>query len=223
MVTHWLGIVTIAALLGGILVPRPAFAQVDGRCGQPCVTSWVTEASYARRVAGGPVRRGADIGPPYEYGEAGEWHLTASTGFVRGLSRRVGVGAVVAAGLWSELYLSAGARLRIGLAPDLTLDVTPTYILAGADYELSPGLLDVGLMWRNRVGVTVQAGAVNTYSYDPEPPAGDPFTTVRKRLALSAGVRLGEVPGRVGILADAAALAGVYALFLLYCGSSGCD
>ena len=205
-----------------LLPPGAAMAQAPSSCEPACANTWITEASYARRVAGGPSRPNGGIFGAYEYGEAGAWHLTATTGIVHGVSRRVGIGAVVSAGLWSELYASLGARLRLGLSPEVTLDLTPTVVIAGDDVEVPDAMLDASVMWRDRIGVSVQAGAITAYTYRPDPPPGDPYTTTRRRLAMSAGIRLGEVPGRIGILADAAALAGLFGVYLLYCGG-GCD
>jgi hypothetical protein len=139
------------------------------------------------------------------------------------VTSRVGVGGVVTAGLWDEFYAGLGPRLRLRVAPDLTVDLTPTYRLARSRQALSRGQLDASVMWRDRVGLSVQASAYDQYLYRQPPGGGDGVNEMRRRLALSAGIRLGGLPGRVGILADAAALAGLFALVLITCGSGGCD
>ena len=203
------GAVLVLALWSPLDAQSAPLSGTD--CGQevgvPCKRVLVTEATYGLRLSG------TDNG-------AGRINLAGSFGAVVPVARRIGVGAVAAAGLWDETYLGLGARLRVHASPGVALDFTPTYLLYRSGSDQGRGLLDVAVMYRDRIGVIAQVASF-TYNACPDDDPSCAMTTQQKSTVLFAGVRLGSKPGRVGLLVDVALLVVGIVAYMIDC-SSGC-
>lgn len=213
----------ILALLGGTLaiVCPPVSAQdpivpAGDACGQPvgvaCHTRLVTDATYSTRIS----REGYEENV---FGDAPTFNISASIGFVSPIIPRFGVGVVGTVGIWDDFYFSIGPRLRWFASSTMTVDVTPQYIVNRSQPGSGRGVLDVGVMYRDAIGVSLQVGSFQRYRYN----ADFSETEVFDRTMVMAGLRLGSKPGRWGMLADAVALAGAFALFAAVCGGGGCS
>ena len=149
-------------------------------------------------------------------------NLAASFGTVWPVARRIGVGAVATIGIVEESYLGLGARLRWHATSKVAVDITPTYLLfRGDDENPGRGLFDAAVMYRDRVGLSMQLASSTYYSCDGAESCD--MTTKKTSSVLFAGLRLAGKPGRYGIVAEAA-LVVVAALALVFtCGGDGCS
>lgn len=175
----------------------------------------ITEASYSARVAGGADKVNSFDGPAAV-------NLSAAIGMVKPVASKIDLGAVATLGVWGDFYLAAGPRLRFHASRAVAVDITPQLIVARGSSGSARGMLDAAVMYKDQIGLSVQFTAFDHYVYGPNFPI-DFMTEIQRKPALFAGFRLGNKPGRYGMLADAVALAGVLTLFLLVCSNSGCD
>ena len=205
-------------------LPRPAVAQsarvlsgVDcgQRAGRDCRTSIITEATYSLRLSGKANQRNEFGGPAWA-------NAAAHIGFVTPLARRVQVGAVGTIGLWDGFYAAVGPRVRYHATADVAVDLTPQVVLQHSQPGGGKVLLDLGVLYRNQIGISVQLGQFQQTHYGPNFPDAFDAEVVDRR-AVFAGIRLASKPGRLGMLADATALAGLFAFYYIACATSGCD
>lgn len=174
----------------------------------------ITEASYALRVAGELPGTESVTGPSLV-------NLNTSLGFLIPVRPRIGLGAVVTAGLQDELYLAVGPRIRFHASPVIAVDLTPQYVVAGGRLGNGRSMLDASVMYRDRIGLSVLFGS----AWNLRVASTIPDYTVDEvnRPSLYAGIRLGSKPGRWGMAVDGVALAGLFGLVLLACGNGACD
>lgn len=142
----------------------------------------VTESAFARRL--GDSRQD---GP----GEI----LSVTVGFVAPVSKRIEVGAVVQGGVSNDLYSAVGPRVRIQASPDLAIDLTPLVRLSAANPETGRMWLDAGLMYRDLVGVGMTLHVIDQHVSLHAPPWSE---TRQAQPVVTAGLRLGSRPGRIG-------------------------
>lgn len=185
------------------------------RVGERCQSRIVTEASFGLRLSGK-----ADQVSTFD--GAAALNIAATLGVVRPVARRIGLGAVATLGVWDDLYLAAGARMRLHATPRVAIDLTPGYILARGNSAAGRALLDMSVMYRDAVGVSVQLGSFVQTRYAPGFPADPMFEQVRTR-SVFAGLRLGSKPARYGLVADAVAVVATALLFVIVCNNQGCD
>lgn len=175
----------------------------------------VTDATYSIRATTQPSR---DAGVS---GLAGRFNASVSVGWMHPLSPRVRVGALATLGTWGEWYLGAGPRLSLSASPDITVNVTPTFLFHRAG---EPGnsrfALDLSAMHRERIGISLQATTFRQFDFSPEP--GTPGLTATRTM-LYGGLRLGQKPGRYGILADGVTLGALVVAVLIACGDGRCS
>lgn len=142
----------------------------------------VTESAFAKRV-----------GDSWQDGPGRILSVTA--GLVAPVSNRIGVGAVVQAGVAGDMYTSVGPRVRIQASPHLAIDLTPLIRLSAARPETGRIWLDAGLMYRDLVGVGMTLHVIDQYVSLNEPPWSE---TRQGQPVITAGLRLGSRPGRIG-------------------------
>lgn len=148
--------------------------------GQAQAPAWVTESGLAARFD--------DV---WGRGEV----LTATFGRVVPVSARIGVGAVVQGGVSVDMYAAVGPRVRIQAGPDLAIALTPLVRLSSGHPMTGRAWLDAGLMHRDAVGLGLSLHQVDqVVSLDHHPWSG----VARAQPVVTAGLRLGSRPGRVG-------------------------
>ncbi|MEO5799750.1 MAG: hypothetical protein ABIZ70_13835 [Gemmatimonadales bacterium] len=178
-------------------------------------STFITEATYGTRLFGGPDGVNNYDGPA-------RFNVSAALGSLGRVSSRIDLGPIVTVGVWDDLYLAAGPRLRVHASPKVAIDVTPQYVLNRGNQAAGHALIDAAVMYRDQIGLSVQLGSFRQYRFGPSP-TGEVEYQEFKRAGLFGGVRLGGKPGRYGILADAVALASTVALFIIVCSNRGCD
>lgn len=142
----------------------------------------VTESAFARRLG--------------DSGQDGPGQMLSVTiGVMRSVSKRIGLGAVVQAGVAGDMYSSLGPRVRIQASPDLAIDLTPLVRLSAARPETGRIWLDAGLMYRDLVGVGMTLHVIDQHVSLNEPPWSE---TRQAQPVVTAGLRLGSRPGRIG-------------------------
>lgn len=197
-------LLVVLALLGA------ASASAQGK------SKLITEASYSVRLAGGPDGVNSFGGPS-------RFHLGAAIGTVKPVSSKFGVGAVATVGVWDDFYFAAGPRFRFHASPTVAVDVTPQLVIKRGDNTAGRGLLDLAVMYKDQIGMSVQLASFNQYSYGSFDENGFLPSTVESKPALFAGFRLGGKPGRYGMLADGVALVSLISLLIIVCSNNGCD
>lgn len=145
----------------------------------------ITESSYAAR-----------LGNNWEPGP--DKIFAATFGLIAPISPRVGIGAVGQVGVSGDLYSAVGPRLRIHANRDLAVDLTPLVRLSSGGSRTGRAWLDAGLIYRDQVGLGLTFHLVDQAFFVQRPP----WHEVRKgQPIVTAGVRLGSRPGRVGMVA----------------------
>lgn len=180
-----------------------------------CKRTLVTEASYGLRMAGGADQRESYDGPA-------KVNISANIGVVKPVSKALAFGPVATVGVWGDFYLGLGARVRGQLSPKVTLDLTPSYLIARGSSGSGHGMLDAAVMYRDIAGVSLQLASFQQFRYVVDGPDGF-GSTVEQKPALFVGLRLGSKPGRYGMVADGLAFLGALTLFLIVCSNNGCD
>jgi hypothetical protein len=142
----------------------------------------VTESAFAKRV-----------GDSWQDGP--QQILSVTVGFMTSVSKRIGLGGVVQGGVAGDMYSSVGPRVRIQASPDLAIDLTPLVRLSAANPETGRIWLDAGLMYRDLVGVGMTLHLVDQHVSLHEPPWSE---TRQAQPVVTAGLRLGSRPGRIG-------------------------
>jgi hypothetical protein len=172
-----------------------------------CRTFWITEAAYVARLTS----RGEVFSNDFE-----SVSTSLELGPMVNVSPKVAVGASVSANVVSGVTLGVRSRIRYWVNPSTSLDFAPGLLVAGV-----PGpprfIADLSLMYRDRVGATLQSFVLPTATYDP---LGG--VTTGQRFVLYGGLKLGSKLGLLGAAADLLAIAIAIGAYVIAC-SNTCD
>lgn len=197
-------------LPGGALAAQTAPGCLRGGPLPSCGSFWITEAAYGIRVTPAP--------GPFESSEGDRLTASLDLGGMKNVSGRLAVGGSAAVGALGGIYLAVKPRVRYWVSRDLAADFAPGVVVSGV--RGSPRFTaDLSLMYRDKIGITTQTFVLPNDVYDP---ASNTVTT-GTRVVTYAGLRLGSKLGVLGAAGDALALLGAIGLYLVACGSSGCD
>ena len=208
--------VAAAGLVAGSAIAQtaPASGSAGRGCfrGGPlpaCSSFWITEAGYALQATGQTGQ--------YESGDGGKYLVSLDFGGMKNVSPRIAVGGTIAAGTIGGVYLAAKPRIRYWFSNDWSGDLAPGIVLRGVQGE-PRFTADASVMYQDRIGITAQAFVLQRSVYDQ---SFNTFT-LKNRLALYAGLRLGSKLGLVGAALDMATLIVAFGLYAAACGG-GCD
>lgn len=178
-----------------LLLALPLSAQT------PLRPRTITEFSLGTRI----VRFGEEESPFAS--DEGKLMMAIGLGRVTPVGARTSAGGVLSAGvLDGNAYLALGPRLRYHASPTTTLDLTPSVMIARNDDLTGPLLVDVAVMHKDKIGLSIQAAAGNRRIWTLNGPVKGVSSA-----SFAAGLRLGGKPGRIG---GAAAIVTVTAAIL---------
>lgn len=171
-----------------------------------CRTFWLTEAAYGARVAGG-------VKDPFSPSNP-HFGATVDVGGLVNLGGPLALGGTASVALQGDLYFALKPRARFWVSPVMSVDVS-----AGPAFSGPPTFVaEASIMYRDRIGFAVQAMPLESVLYDPVTTQ----TSLIRKTALYAGLKLGSRPGLFGILADGAAVAVTIGAFIIACSGNRC-
>jgi hypothetical protein len=176
-----------------LLLALPLSAQA------PLGSRTITEFSIGTRV----VRFSTEQSPFAS--DEGKLMMGIGIGRVTPVGARTSAGGVFSAGILDgNAYLALGPRLRYHASPTTTLDLTPSVMIARNDELTGPLLVDVAVMHKDKIGLSIQAAAGNRRIWTALGPVKDVSSA-----SFAAGLRLGGKPGRIGGTAAIVTVAGL--------------
>ena len=176
-----------------LLLALPLSAQ------SPLRPRTITEFSIGARV----VRFGEEESPFAS--DEGKLMMAIGLGRVTPVGARTSAGGVFSAGILDgNAYLALGPRLRYHASRTTTLDLTPSVMVARNDDLTGPLLVDVAVMHKDKIGLSIQAAAGTRRIWTALGPVKDVGSA-----SFAAGLRLGGKPGRIGGAAAIVTVAGL--------------
>ena len=137
--------------------------------------------------------------------DEGRLMMAIGLGRVRPVGARTSAGGVFSAGILDgNAYLALGPRLRYHASPTTTLDLTPSVMVARNDDLTGPLLVDVAVMHKDKIGLSIQAAAGTRRIWTLSCPVKG-----GRRGGCGAGLRRGGKPGRIGGAAAIGTVAGL--------------
>lgn len=137
--------------------------------------------------------------------DEGKLMMAIGLGRLTPVGARTSAGGVFSAGILDgNAYLALGPRLRYHASPTTTLDLTPSVMIARNDDLTGPLLVDVAVMHKDKIGLSIQAAAGTRRIWTLSGPVKDVSSA-----SFAAGLRLGGKPGRIGGAAAIVTVAGL--------------
>jgi hypothetical protein len=190
---------------------KPTAPRTDCFGGRPlpaCSSFWITEASYGFRLTAN--------GDQYST-RFPDYTASLEAGWMKNLSERFALGGTASAHLVDGFKFGIRARGRYWVTPKVSLDLAPGLLVAG-----TPGsprfTMDASLMYRDRIGFTVQSFVLSSATYRQ-----NGTYSVGNRLVMYPAVKLGSKLGIAGAIGDAVALVVAIGAFAIICSNNGCD
>jgi len=205
----------LIAIPSGVVTGQEAPVPTGQSCfrGRPlphCRSFWITEAGYAIRMTAG--------NSPFESGPSDTYVATLELGRMRNVSDRFAIGLGLGAGTFNAVHLAVKPRVRYWVTRDVALDVSPGWRFNGrVGGTAFTG--DASIMFQDRAGVFAHtvSTTIATYSPDTQTPS------LRQRLAVLLGVRLGSKLGVAGAIGDGLAAVIAGSAILIYCRRGACS
>ncbi len=170
----------------------------------PLTPRTITEFSIGARLT-----RSGEATSPFT-DDDGKTLLTLGLGRLTPIGARTSVGGIVSAGIQDGTgYLALGPRLRYHASPTTTFDFTPSVMLSRGDELAGPVVVDVAVMHKDKIGLSIQAATGRRDVWTAMGPVKSIHST-----SLAAGLRLGGKPGRIGGAAAIITVTGVILLVL---------